>query len=325
MRYHYYYYSDTILASAWPLDELQPAGDRIPLRAATLTFDVALKPPYNAQAPQWLYHWHNDAGDLTLSLARLEQGYLLRFPWLADFTVDTAGWQAKVWQQPGVSTETVRHLLLDQVLPHALAHQGRLVLHAAAALVAESAVAWIGPTGAGKSTLAASFHMAGYPLLSDDSLVLNAAMHGERVTAIGTYPGLRLWPQSLEALYQNLPFSTTVENGSSKRRLLLRPVEPAVSPPKARPLAAIFVLAASEHEAAVQATRISARKGCMALVSNAFLLDVADRRRSVALLETASACVERVPMFRLSYPRRFSVLPQVHAAILDALCTIKPR
>ncbi|MDW8319092.1 MAG: hypothetical protein RMN53_14775 [Anaerolineae bacterium] len=290
-----------------------------------MSFDVALTPPHRAQAVEWLHHWHSDAGEPTLSLARLEQGYLLRFPWLADFVLDDQGRRAQVWPQPGVSRDTVRHLLLDQVLPHALAQQGRLVLHAAAALVGEWAVAWVGPTGAGKSTLAASFHLAGCPLLSDDGLLLNVTVQRAEVTAVGTYAGLRLWPQSLEGLFETPPPSVALESYSTKRRLLLRPQQQSASPPQAKPLAAVFVLAASEQEATVQATRISACEGCMALVSNAFLLDVADRRRSVALLDAAAACAERVPIFRLSYPRRFSALPQVHTAILDALCTIKPR
>lgn len=321
----FYHYADTLLASAWPLEELQPAAVSDPLPATTLTFDIALAPPHRAQAVEWLHHWYSDAGEPTLSLARLEQGYLLRFPWLADFVLDQEGRRVQVWPQPGGSQETVRHLLLDQVLPHALAHQGRLVLHAAAALVGEWAVAWTGPAGAGKSTLAASFHLAGCPLLSDDGLVLNVAVRGETVSAVGTYPGLRLWPQSLEGLFDTPPPTRAVEDHSVKRRLLLKRVEPIASPPQPKPLAALFVLAASEREATVQATRMSACEGCMALVSNAFLLDVADPRRSVALLDAAAACAEQVPIFRLSYPHRFSALPQVHAAILDVLCTIKPR
>ncbi len=52
---------------------------------------------------------------------------------------------------------TLQHLLFDQILPRLIAHAGRLVLHASAVGASAGAILFLGGTGQGKSTLAASF------------------------------------------------------------------------------------------------------------------------------------------------------------------------
>ncbi|TAJ26289.1 MAG: hypothetical protein EPO64_06630, partial [Nitrospirae bacterium] len=119
-------------------------------------------------------HWLPSKGlpneepeDPWLSCAKIEQGYLLRFHKLADFTVDAEGREIVGVPEADTSPDTLRHLLLDNVLPLALTLQGHDTLHATAVLTTQGVCAFIGPSGAGKSTLAASFLFAGYPVLSD--------------------------------------------------------------------------------------------------------------------------------------------------------------
>src|SRR5579863_4680138 len=53
-----------------------------------------------------------------LTLARVGDGYLLRFVTIADFIFDGTGSELTCWRiESGVSAETVRHLVLDLVLP----------------------------------------------------------------------------------------------------------------------------------------------------------------------------------------------------------------
>ena len=65
----------------------------------------------------------------------------------------------------------VRHLFLDSVIPLILSRREPLVLHASAILFDGRAIAFIGTSGQGKSTLAASHSQLGYSLISDDYLV----------------------------------------------------------------------------------------------------------------------------------------------------------
>ena len=95
----------------------------------------------------------------------------------------------------------MRHLLLDQVMPLVLSRD-RLVLHASAVATPAGAAAFIGFTGAGKSTLAASLSAAGFPILSDDCLVIER--DGRGFLARPFYPGARLWPDSVHAVGANV-------------------------------------------------------------------------------------------------------------------------
>jgi hypothetical protein len=313
-----YRYADVTLASAWPLDELRPVTARARRRAlpAAITICAAGAPLPEPEPADWLHTWRAASGDPALALARTAGGYLLRFPHLADFSMSADGRRVQAWPAPGVNAETVRHLLLDQALPRLLAHQGRLALHAGAARVGAQAIAWLGPTGAGKSTLAASFHSAGYPLLSDDGLLLSAAREG--VQALGTYPSLRLWPAAAADLFGKAPPTAPMAHYSSKQRLLLEVDADEVDGPL--PLKALFVLAPvrAMTETAVTLIPISARAACMALITNAFQLDVTDKRRAADALALAAACAARIRAFRLVFPRAFGALPAVRAAMLQA-------
>src|SRR5207248_10635391 len=57
----------------------------------------------------------------------------------------------------------------------------------------------LGMSGAGKSTSAAAFARAGYPVVADDMVVL-AEREGQFM-AEPAYPNLRLWPSAVEALF----------------------------------------------------------------------------------------------------------------------------
>jgi hypothetical protein len=64
--------------------------------------------------------------------------------------------------------------VLGQVLPFTAGLRGRELLHAAAVLLAGRAVALVGPSGRGKSTLAAALVDAGGSFLADDVIALEA-------------------------------------------------------------------------------------------------------------------------------------------------------
>jgi hypothetical protein len=107
------------------------------------------------------------------------------------------------WSGPAhISEADLEHAALAYLLPSllglALRLAGRLVLHGNAVRVGDRTIAWVGGKGAGKSTLAAAFVNAGYPLLSDDQVTLWPTPSGYAVA-----PGIRrirLWPDSMPAL-----------------------------------------------------------------------------------------------------------------------------
>jgi hypothetical protein len=121
-----------------------------------------------------LHEWAFPDGTLWTQFYRTQTGYLLRFPDLADFEVSADGRVVEGWPAPGVTEDTAQHLYLNQVLPLALSKQGKLVFHASAVEIHGVAVAFMGASGKGKSTLAAGFASAGYRFLTDDGLMVEA-------------------------------------------------------------------------------------------------------------------------------------------------------
>ena len=142
--------------------------------------------------------WTFPDGTLWTAFYRTNDGYLLRFPDLADFQVSADALHVTGFPVPEVSDATVQHLYLNQVLPLALSKQGKLVFHASAVEVAGGALAFAAESGRGKSTLAASFAVSGFRFLTDDGLVVEPIADGHRI--LPSHPSIRLWEDSEAAL-----------------------------------------------------------------------------------------------------------------------------
>ena len=308
-----YHYADITITSVWPLGDLPPAEPPTSDEPA-IAIGLLDAPPCEPRKTDWVHHWPPESGGLCLALSGRGERFLLRFPGLADFLISKDGRQIEAWPAPGTGIETLRHLLLDQVLPRILAQWGRLVLHAGAVRVGDQAIAFIGGSGSGKSTLTASFHDAGYPLLCDDGLVLT---QGEGVTlAMPTYSSLRLWPESIAGLYAHAPAFVPMADYSSKRRIVMAEFGSKADVPLS--LASIFLLGseAAAQDARISLRQLSPREACMAIIGNSFQLDVTDRGCVADVFADASGIAEHVPVFSLDYPRDFARLPEVHQAIL---------
>ena len=317
MRPNPYRVSGLILESSVPLPELTPADGEEPECRFGITAARAPGP-----APlRWFHEWRLPDGRLWLGFARRRSGFLLRFPGLADFLVSADGKDIRCHARTAIPPETIRHLFLDQVLPLVLSQRGRLVLHASAIQAAGGAIAFLGVTGEGKSTLSATFWRQGFPLLTDDCLLLENA--GGELMGTPSYPGLRLWPDVFDALFECEPARGPVAHYTAKRRLGLESVRlPFCS--DSVPLRRLYILAPPSkpgHPNAVTITPLAPRDTFIELVKYAFCLDIADRGR----LRSGFALLGRVassrPVCRLAFSRDFSLLPVVREAILADLET----
>jgi len=252
--------------------------------------------------------------------------YALRFPELAEFVVVPDERHISCAADPAAGAAAVRHMLLDQVVPHVLAIDGSLVLHASGMAIDGEAVAFVGPSGFGKSTLVASFAVEGHPLVADDFLLL--ADHGDRFAALPSYPGLRLWPDSSAAIDERAAPVGAVSEGSLKRRVLAG--RPATAS-QALPFVAIVVLGepeAGQGDGApeVSVRRISAREGLMAIYGQAFRMERSGTERQATEFDRFTRLASFVTFLRADYPREYQWLPVVRAAILDALAaTVSQR
>lgn len=306
MRYRFH---DLVLDSDIALPEVPPS--RRGARDIAIRIGAAGAPA----SPRWFHHWR-EGRRRSLSFARVEDGYLVRAHGLADFHVAAGGDAVRCDPHGECPLATLRHLLLDQVLPLVLGLEGSLVLHASGVHVdGLGVVAFAGPAGAGKSSLAAAMGLAGHRIVSDDSLLVRR--RGDRPVVVPGYPGARLWRDAARGL--GLPLAgAAVAHYTSKRR-----VDAAALPFRAAPapLAAIFVMgqrtarpvSPAGSNAAVR--RLGPRDRLVALTRCAYMLDVQDRTQLAAMFANIAWVAGRIPVVRLHVREGRRRLPDAAAEV----------
>jgi hypothetical protein len=236
--------------------------------------------------------------------------YLLRFPGLADFDVTADGTAVNAFPAETTDDVTLEHLYINQVVPLALSRQGRPSFHASVVTMPGGAVAFLGKTGMGKSTLAASFALEDAEFLTDDSLLVEETEEG--CFALPSHASLRLWDDSVDALIDQTTRQAAAISYSTKARLLAGEALAHCEEPL--PLLAAFLL--ERDDARQVAIRPLTGAAChIAWVENSFLLDIEDRLLLAEHFAWTHRIAEAVPTFALDYPRNYGKLPDVRRAI----------
>ncbi len=235
-------------------------------------------------------------------------GYLIRVRDLADYLFDPDLWRVTCQPVPGVDPDLLQNAYLNEIVPLARSTLGQLALHASAVDVAGRALAFAGPSGAGKSTMATGFGRAGYAVITEDSAILAP---GDPMAVMPGHPSLRLWSDSRVALLNG--------RGQAKPRKL-RIERPARITFAAEPvpLGALFHIDPEAHTA-ISLTRLSTRDAMTATMQTSFLLDDRHKAALAAHFDQLGTVARAVPHFALRYPRCYDALPEVRAAILDAM------
>jgi len=273
-----------------------------------------LAPVHEAPFHQWAF----PDGALWTQFFRQGAGYLLRFPDLADFEVSADGASVQGYPAPGVSSPTVEHLYLNQVLPLALSRQGKLVLHGSAVDIGGQGVAFLGESGRGKSTLAASFATEGTRFLTDDGLLLEWA--GEQCLIIPSHPSIRLWEDSQSALMHAGTAMAPPVSFTSKARFLAGKGIPFCD--ESRPLHRVFFLGDGASETpTIEALRPA--EALIELVKHSFLLDIEARDMLVRHFDDLTRLAALPIYFRLDYPRDYGALVAVRDAIVQQVLDLR--
>jgi hypothetical protein len=219
---HYYCCFGLRITSVIPFRELDPAPEGIP--------DLQIRFATDLDAE--LFSSASEAG----ASESQSRSKLMSFSSVGKFHV---GPEAIIIQpNPGVRPEDLGLPLLGPVLATFLHQRDQLVLHASAILSKKGLIAFVGVSGAGKSTTAGWFATNVGPLFTDDLLPVSIAGGGRPLVRPG-YPLVKLSSAALEAFEprdaQILPVK--IEGYPKLRVRLARPSVPA-----AGPIEHIFVL-----------------------------------------------------------------------------------
>lgn len=122
---------------------------------------------------------------------------------------------------PGVEEQLLRLPLLGAVLSAAIHQRGFLGLHASAVAIDGQAVAFVGASGEGKSTTAATLYARGHAVLADDLVVLNVSNETGTAVVYPSFPHLKLFPEAaMASLGDNPEALPQVMAGLDKRTRL---------------------------------------------------------------------------------------------------------
>ncbi|GAA5114942.1 hypothetical protein [Haloechinothrix salitolerans] len=157
-------------------------------------------------------------GALRYGIARAGAGVVLRYPGLCEFVGDQDFGEVTAYPHPNVDDGYLPVLATGMMLALHLILRGELVLHASAVRDGDAAIAFVGASGMGKSTLATALCRDGCSLLADD--VLRVERHeaaGRHEAAVRREAaGMRVYPGSAETRLR--PGAELLANGARTRR-----------------------------------------------------------------------------------------------------------
>ncbi len=239
--------------------------------------------------------------------ARLaDRSSYLRWRGLGEFVVSGDGRDVRCRRFRGATAEAFRVYLVQRALSFAMVKRGLEPLHATAIAHDGAAIAFLGDSGTGKSTLAAACLRAGDTLVTDDLLV--ARRDGERLIAMPGPKRLKLFPSTARRL---LGLTSGPRMNAHTRKIVV-PVAPERAVTRELPLRVVYVLA-PHRSRDITIETLGPRDAFHTLLRHTFNYLHRDRDRLQRLFDEAADLSGRVPVKRLSYPRRFSVLPALHA------------
>ena len=258
-----------------------------------------------------------ESGEPVLRVSRIRNGSPFRVDYYDGVTFWLNGSGDKVWAiwPESSSIEDVATYLLGPMLGFLLRLRGITCLHASAVAFGNSAVAFAGMQGAGKSTTAAALARRGHPVISDDIVALterDGIFH-----VVPAYPYLSLWPESVDLLYGSRDALPAFSKNWEKRQLALSESQLnfATQP---LPLSAIYLL--SQRTADPNAPfidRPAPSESLLSLVADTYATNLIDKEMRIREFELLGRLLTSVPIFRLH--------PHEDGTRIDQLCELVER
>ncbi|HLJ56531.1 MAG TPA: hypothetical protein VKT77_15940 [Chthonomonadaceae bacterium] len=254
------------------------------------------------QPGETLFRWN---GRFELSLSRTTDGWQFASDAAASFAVDPAGTLVRRMLSVAPCEEAIAEMLVHRILPRVAQLRGAHVLHASVVARDGKAAVLCAASGHGKSTLAAYLtSQRGWQLLADDACAFRIEAGVPRVYA--TCNTLSLFDDAADGLGVSRTGSTR-----SVARGVKHDCAPgsAGGPSSAEP-AAIFLLTRPLADEPAGTERVAATESVALLRQQIIQFNPADVTACSGHLQFLTRVVGRVPVYVLSYPRRFEAVAE---------------
>jgi hypothetical protein len=242
---------------------------------------------------------------------RCGSAYLVHFPGHCEFEIDPAATTVVARALPATDPELVALLVIGNVLAFVLALRSRLVLHASAVDTASGAIAIVGGSGAGKSTIAAWLCAQGARLVSDDALHVAPAEHGWLCHRGSTELRLRRHARAV------LPAFDGAESRQSFDRRTA--IAAAASSSSELPLRALLSPRLSDRAPPRVVERIGARDTFLEIVKNPRVQGWSEPGIVETQMRLAAELARGVPGFALTLRRDAPLQPELLRQVEAAL------
>lgn len=221
---------------------------------------------------------------------------------------------SEIWIEasPKLSLAYVMDYLLSTVASFLLHLRRRIALHASGVMIGDQAVLFVGDSGMGKSTLAASYALRGHEVVTDD--IAGICWQGNNYFVAPGFPFLRLWQTSTSALLGQKRALPVLAPDWQKQFLDLQDSTFHFAQDLVK-LGRIYVLHSRSDKP--DARRMSYASAISALMNFTYLGNIFSKSLYAKEFHAISALIESVPVFELTVPDTIEQLVSLDSILMS--------
>lgn len=239
-----------------------------------------------------------------VQIYRLQGGFFLSYQGVGSLVVETN--EITVSPNPAADQDSVKWLVTNLGLRLALVARGAVVFHASAVVIDDTLVSFTGPSGRGKSTVAAACYASGHVHHSDDLVPVFPQSSGEASCAPPGPPRLRVNADVVPSLELSPPQSKQTD----------RKVRIDTSARHSTRYQAIDVLYLIEDAESIAINEVPAHDAVLEILRQSYALyRDSDTDSARAHFERCSQLARSMSVRTLSRPRSLQRLQEVVSSI----------
>jgi len=255
-----------------------------------------------------------DDGEILFTVHTTDEGHTIHYAKMVDFSLSPDAITAHLLDP--AYAYMVEILLVGEIFSLWLELKGMPMIHASAAVVDDTALAFLSSNKGGKTGLAAALTQKGYPILTDDILPLEE--DNSRFLARPGFPAMRMWPDEAGYFLGEYEHLDLVNPNLSKRRIPVGCGGLGTFCDEKKPLKVIYLPQRQDADSDITIEPLSQKTAFFALIRNSFLGGLAEiLGPHQERMNFFSRMVRQVPVRQLKYPSGFDHLPRVVDAVLE--------
>lgn len=258
-----------------------------------------------------VYSWR---GHYDLSLESFGDGWLVRHEAAGVIAISDHARTLRCYCPDPTRLAVLAEILVRRVLPRVSTFFDRFPIHAASLSDGRGVILLMGASGAGKSTMTAALaQRLGWTIFADDMSVLKDE---SVLSAYPTAPGVSVWPESQIGLA--LPPGECQPLQSYEGKVWFAPT--GVGDPSPRPVQAVVLLSHASGNR-IETRLMSGPALLVTMARQLVAFNPRDHSHIESLMARLTRIVDRQPVYALSYPRDFHLLP----AVIDSIRGIRDQ